>query len=401
MTMRGSFLTRNEGKNIALKKKILSLCVENGNYSIAQMSANTGTSVPTATKLVGELIQDGFLEDLGKQGTSGGRRPSIYGLNPTAGYFIGLDVGPHYAHMIITDFKGEEIAYYPDIPFTMAAKEENYHRIADSIRRFFLQSNLDWAKVLGCGVSFTGRVNPSRGYSNSYSFDDDTPVDKILSDDLGVPVFIENDSRAMTYGEYVASRKDEKNMLFINISWGLGMGMVLEKKLYYGKSGYSGEVGHFPYLDNDVICRCGKVGCLETGASGSALYRMVGERLKEGRSSSLSKKFKSGENITLNDILDAIHEEDVLVIEVVEEIGSTLGRAVAGLINIFNPEEVVIGGRLAIGGDYLMLPIQSAVRRFAQNFVAKDSAIVFSKLGAKAGPIGDCLICRSKLLGIL
>ena len=399
--MRGNFLTRKEGKNTQLKKKILSLCVEDGKYSIAELSKHTGTSVPTVTKLINELIEEGFLVDLGKLGTSGGRRPSIYGLNPTAGYFIGVDVGPHAASIAVTDFKGELISYKEDTPFQMEAREENYHRIADSIRRFFLQNNLDWSKALGCGVSFTGRVNPSTGYSYSYSFDEKVPVDKILSDDLGFPVYIENDSRAMTYGEYLSNKKNEQNMLFVNISWGLGMGMVLNKKLFYGKSGFSGEVGHFPFFENDIICRCGKVGCLETGVSGSALYRMVQERLKEGRASSLSEKYKKDGKISLDDILQAVSEEDVLAIEVVEEIGSSLGRVLAGLINIFNPEVVVIGGRLAVGGDYLMLPIRSTVRRLAQNYVAKDTTITFTKLGRKAGPVGDCLIARSKMLDIL
>ena len=399
--MRGNFLTRKEGKNTSLKKKILSLCVEDGKYSIAELSKHTGTSVPTVTKLIGELIEEGFLVDLGKLGTSGGRRPSIYGLNPSAGYFIGVDVGTHVASFAVTDFKGEIISYKEDIPFEMEAREENYHRIADSIRKFFLQNNLDWSKALGCGVSFTGRVNPSTGYSYSYSFDDKVRVDQLLADDLGFPVYIENDSRAMTYGEYLSNKKNEQNMLFINISWGLGMGLVLNKKLFYGKSGFSGEVGHFPFMNNDIICRCGKIGCLETGASGSALYRMLVERLKEGRASSLAPKFKKDGKISLVDILQAVREEDVLAIEVVEEIGDTLGRALAGLINIFNPEVVVIGGRLAVGGDYLMLPIKSAVRRLAQNFVAKDTTIVFTKLGLKAAPVGDCLIARSKMLDIL
>ena len=399
--MRGNFLTRKEGKNTALKKKILSLCVEDGRYSIAELSKHTGTSVPTVTKLIGELIEEGFIVDLGKLGTSGGRRPSIYGLNPSAGYFIGVDVGTNAASIAVTDFKGELISYKEDIPFEMEAKEENYHRIADSIRKFFLQNGLDWSNALGCGISFTGRVNPTTGYSYSYSFDEKVRIDRLLADDLGFPVYIENDSRAMTYGEYLSNRKNEQNMLFINISWGLGMGLVLNKRLFYGKSGFSGEVGHFPYMDNDIICRCGKIGCLETGASGSALYRMVVERLKEGRASSLTPKFKKEGKISLVDILQAVKEEDVLAIEVVEEIGATLGRALAGLINIFNPEVVVIGGRLAVGGDYLMLPIKSTVRRLAQNFVAKDTTIVFTKLGLKAAPVGDCLIARSKMLDIL
>ena len=400
--MRQTFLAQKDNKNTLLKKTILSLCISDGEYSIADLSLKLNTSVPTVTKLLGELIDEGFIVDLGKQGTSGGRRPSIYGLNPNAGTFVGIDIGHHHIHLAVSDFKGNLIRYRQDIPFTMEPKEECVHAICRSLSSFFIEEDLDWSSVLGCGISLTGRVNPEKGYSYSYSADEDHPLDKMFEDDLGVPVNIENDSRAMTYGEYLAGVvKQEKNMLFINVNWGLGMGMILDGKLYYGKSGFSGEFGHFPLLDNDTICRCGKVGCLETGASGSALHRMILQQLAAGRASSLSAKYRANGDISLDDIFAAIKKEDVLAIETIEEIGATLGRGLAGLINIFNPELVVIGGKLTIGGDYLMLPLKSNVKKVAQNIVNRDTTIKFSKLGRQASCIGDCMLSRSKLLGVL
>ena len=190
-------------------------------------------------------------------------------------------------------------------------------------------------------------------------------------------------------------------MLFINVTWGLGMGMIIDGKLSYGRSGFSGEIGHFPLLNNDQICHCGKIGCLETGASGSAAHRFILERLQEGRASSLSDKFNRQEEITLDDILIAVTEEDVLAIEVIEEIGSTLGKAIAGLINIFNPELVVIGGKVASAEDYLLFPIKSAIQKHSLNMINKDTTIKLSKLGDKGGPIGACMLSRSKLLGLV
>lgn len=400
--MRDNFLIGKDKKNSILKKTILRLCIASGEQSIAEISERIHASVPTATKLIQELIDEGFMIAMGKSGTSGGRRPSIYGLNPSAGYLVGVDVGYRQARLVVTDFKGSVIKNSGTIPFVMEANEESVRVICSALRGFFERNGLDWDRVLGCGLSFSGRVNPRTGYSNSFSYDKDYPLDKSFEDYLGVPVNIDNDSRAMTYGEYIGGVvKKEKNVLFVNVSWGLGMGMILDGKLYFGKSGYSGEFGHFPLLDNDVICRCGKVGCLETGASGSALYRRVLEELAAGKASSLSAKFRRGDKITLEDILVAINEEDVLAIRIVEEIGSTLGRGIAGLINVFNPEVVVIGGRLAVGGDYLMLPIKSTVKKLSQNFVSQDTSIKFSRLGADAAPFGDCMLSRSKLLGVV
>ena len=399
--MRNSFLDNNNSKNSALKKTILGICIENGEQSIGSLSEKLGASVPTVTKLIMELMEDGFMTDLGKQGSAGGRRPSVYGLNPEAGYFVGVDIRNTHAAFVISDFKGNLLAFRDNIRFVLEKNEESVRSVAASIRRFFSEHFLDWEKVLGVGVSLAGRVNRETGYSNNYSFDERS-IGSIIEEELEVPVVLDNDSRAMTYGEFLSGCvKKEKNVLFLNVSWGLGMGMILDGRLYYGASGYSGEFGHFPLLNNDVMCRCGKVGCLETGASGSAIVRMVTTQLEAGRSSLLGAVYRKKGSIDLEDVFKAIKEEDVLAIEVVEEAGETLGRALAGLINVFNPELVVIGGKLATAGDYFLLPIRSTVKKRAQNLVNKDTYIKFSTLGSKAAPIGDCMLSRSRLLGIL
>ncbi len=286
--MRNTFLDNSRSKNAALKKTILRICIENGEQSIGALSEKLDSSVPTVTKLISELIDDGFMVDLGKQGSAGGRRPSVYGLNPDAGYFVGVDIRNTHAGFAVTDFKGNLVSFQDDIPFTMEKNEASVREIAASIRRFFADNQMDWERVLGLGISLAGRVNRLTGYSNNYSFDPDRSIASILEEELEVPVILENDSRAMTYGEFICGTiNKEQNVLFVNVSWGLGMGMVLDGRLFYGASGYSGEFGHFPLLDNDVMCRCGKIGCLETGASGSAVVLLVTEQLKAGSSSLL------------------------------------------------------------------------------------------------------------------
>ena len=400
--MNGSFLNNIDGKNAILKQKILGLCINDGDYSIADLSKELGTSIPTITKLVGELIDEGFLEDMGKQGTNGGRRPSIYGLNPYAGYFVGIDVRRNDISIAVTNFKGQTVDLQEDMPFVLENSVASLKALCKCILDHLKKSGIDKEKVRAYGVNLSGRVNNETGYCFTYFIGEDRPIASLLEDELQTPVFVENDSRAMTYGEYICGvANNEKNMLFLNVAWGLGMGMIIDGKLSYGKSGFSGEIGHFPLLDNDQICQCGKTGCLETGASGSALHRMIMEKLREGRSSSLSDKFNANEEITLEDIMAAVEEEDVLAIETVEKVGSTLGRAIAGLINLFNPELVVIGGRVSAAKEYLLLPIKSAIQKHSLNMINKDTTIKFSKLGKKAGPIGACMLSRTKLLGLL
>ena len=247
--------------------------------------------------------------------------------------------------------------------------------------------------------NISGRVNPELGYSYSIFNFSEKALAEVLGEKLGHPVCIDNDTRAMTYGEYMKGCvTNEKNIIFVNVSWGLGIGIIIDGKIYTGKSGFSGEFGHVNVFDNEIICHCGKKGCLETEASGSAAHRILLQRIQNGESSILSDRAKATRPpLTLAEIIEAINKEEFLCIEVVEEVGQKLGRYIAGLINIFNPELVIIGGNMSLTEDYLTQPIKTAVRKYSLNMVNKDSAIVTSKLKDKAGVVGACMMARSRL----
>lgn len=285
--------------------------------------------------------------------------------------------------------------------FMVENTRQSFDELCNLITQFIVSSRVRRDKLLAIGINISGRVNPETGYSYSYFFFDEKPLTAVLEERLGHRVFIENDSRAMTYGEYIYGiGNGEQNMLFLNLSWGFGIGMIIGGKLHYGKSGFSGEYGHFPFFDNEIICSCGKRGCLETEVSGWAAHRMFMDKIKQGNISMLSKHNQEVNDVTLNDILDVLAKEDMLAIEIMEQIGSSLGRAIAGLINMFNPEVVVLGGTLSAAKDYLLLPIKSAINKYALNFVSKDTAIKVSKLGETAGLVGICAITRNRTLGL-
>ena len=245
-------------------------------------------------------------------------------------------------------------------------------------------------------------MNTETGHSYSLYFFNEKPLTEVFQERLGIHVTIDNDSRAMAYGEFINGIVNgEKNVLFVNVSWGLGLGIITDGKLYYGKSGFSGEFGLLSTFDNEILCHCGKKGCLETQASGSLFIAVFLEKIAEGNSSILEKRIKKGETIIQEDIIEAALKEVMLAIELIEEVGNTLGKHIAGLINLFNPELVIIGGVIALTGDYLLLPIKSAVKKYSLNLVSKDTTIKLSKLGDKAGVIGACMLARSKMLGII
>ncbi|MFA5850118.1 MAG: ROK family transcriptional regulator [Bacteroidales bacterium] len=401
--MNTSFLQQSYdgNKSASLKKELIRLFVVNGNFSITDLSKEVNISAPTITKLIGELITEGFVIDFGKQGTSGGRRPNMYGLNPEAGYFVGVDIKKDSLSLGLITFKGQLIEH-EDKTFILENTMQSLDKLCSLIKSYVSKLSIPKDKILAVGVNISGRVNSESGYSYSFYYLDEKPLSMLIEERIDCSVFIENDSRSMTYGEYMLGENNSpKNMLFINASWGLGIGIIIDGKLYYGKSGFSGEYGHFPFFDNEIICRCGKRGCLETGASGSAVHRIFMERLKEGRVSMLSNKYGRGEQITLEDIMDAVLKEDVLAIEIMESVGNELGKAISGLINLFNPELIVIGGTLSSAKDYILLPIKSAINKYSLILVSKDTKVKISKLGDKCGIMGACMLARSKTLGLL
>lgn len=402
--MKHSFIEDIElgSKNALMKIKIISYYINNGENSLADLGKEMDLTVPTVTKLVSELIEDGYVIDFGKQETNGGRRPNIYGLNPDSGYFIGVDIKHFRVNMALINFKGDLMQTQTDIPFHYENTQANLETLCDMIEEFIGIINVDRKKIFSVGINISGRVNTETGHSYSRYFFSEKPLSEIFHDRLGIHVSIDNDSRAMAYGEYLKGVvHGEKNIIFVNVSWGLGMGIITDGKLYYGKSGFSGEFGHLTAFDNEIICHCGKKGCLETQASGSYIHRRFMEKLSEGNTSILDKKLKSGESVTIEMIINAALQGDMLAIDLIEEVGITLGKHIAGLINLFNPELVVIGGALALTGDYLFLPIKSSIKKHSLNLVSKDTGIKLSKLGDLTGVVGACMLARSKVLGLI
>ena len=218
---------------------------------------------------------------------------------------------------------------------------------------------MDRNKILGVGVSISGRVNPATGRSYRYFTSCEESLSQIIENRIGIRVLLENDTRARCYAEYTTSKsQNERDVLYLHMGRGLAIGIVMDGKLYYGKSGFAGEFGHIPFFDNEIICACGKKGCLETEVSGIAIEEKFRKLVSQGVNTILREKYNAHEPIRIDDIIEAAKHDDNLSIELIEEVGEKAGKAVAFLINTFNPEAVIVGGNLAEAGDYLMLPPQ-------------------------------------------
>ncbi|MGV3766379.1 MAG: ROK family protein [Chitinophagaceae bacterium] len=386
-------------KNINLKKEIVSFFANRGNATIAELCKELNASVPKVTTLLTDLTADGLVKEYGKIDSTGGRRPNLYGLVPDSGFFIGVEVKRFHINLGLLDFKKNLIKFSEKIPFHLQNSSESLDQLCALIEAEIQEYAVPKEKILGMGVNLSGRINYATGYSFSYFHFDEEPLSRVMEQRIGIRTFLENDSRAMAYGEFCFGNvEQEKNALFINLDHGIGAGILINGQLYYGKSGFAGEFGHIPLFNNEIICHCGKKGCLETEASGDALTKKFQAKMKEGFSTVVSRKHKKPEDVQLEDIIQAAMNDDVLAIELIAEIGEKLGRGIALLINLFNPELVILGGALSSTRDYIRLPVKSAINKYSLSLVNNDTHLTISKLGEQAGAIGACLLVRNKLL---
>ena len=397
----------DNSSGVALKNKILKGLIfkfldQTESASINEISKEINISVPKTTSLITELIEEGLISDYGKFESTGGRKANLYGLIGDAGFILGVDVKKYYINIGILNFKKQLINQKSKIAFKLDNTAESLNQLIQIIQNFIKEVGIKKDKILSLGINLSGRINHTKGYSYTFFHFQEEPLSEIIQEKIGIKTYLENDSRAMAFGEFCNGEVNtEKNVLFVNLDYGIGLGILIDGKVYYGKSGFSGEFGHIPFFNNEIICHCGKKGCLETEASGNALLRKFKEKIKLGSTSSVLKKNKKVEDITLTDLILAAQNEDVLIIELLAELGESLGKGLAVLINVFNPELIIIGGTLSETGEYLKLPIKSSINKYSLSLVNADTELKLSKLGEKAGIIGACLLAKNKALSVI
>ena len=394
---------KNINKKSSTQGRILEKFVSQGAFTIPEMSKVVGVSLPTTTCAINELMKAGLVREAGKKDNSAGRIPMVYDLMPTAGYFVGVNPEMDCLALAASDFCGNLITEKVTVPYIYENTPENLERVAEIINEFIAMLPFAKEQILQICVNVAERVNPFEGNAyNMFTFLEDSLASR-LTKLVQIPVCIENDTRSMTFAEFIKGRsKGLKNVIFANVCWGLAIGIIVDGKPYYGKSGYSGEFGHMTAYNNNIICHCGKIGCIETEVSGRALKRKLTEKILNGKTSILSDKvLNKKEELTMQDLLDAIAKEDVLSLATLQTIADELGKQLAGVINIFNPEMLVIGGEMSVTGDYLTLPVRMGIKKFSLNIMNEDSQIVTSSLKGLAGITGACLMARYRLLNKL
>ncbi|WP_018479440.1 ROK family transcriptional regulator [Pontibacter roseus] len=385
-------LNHVERKKHLQKIKIVRHLYVKGARSNAEICNRFNISSPTSMALLNELMTEGLVEKQGRGESVGGRKPELYGLRNNSLFVLSIDMEKFSTRMAIFDNNNNNITGTHTFPIRLSKDLSALEELHQHANGLVLSAGIDADKLMGIGLSLPGLVSSREGDSYTYLLtgQHETPLQDLLALKFNKPVYIQNDVKSATLAEYrFGAAQGRRDVLVLTLDWGIGLGVIMDGKLRVGTSGFAGEFGHIPFIDGGVLCHCGKRGCLETVASGSALARIAREGMQAGQHTLLSQLTGSElEKLEPHAILQAANEGDQYAIQLLAETGRNLGRGIAMLIQLFNPELIIIGGKMAEARQYITTPIQQSINTYCMTQLRERTEVALSQLGAQAGILG-------------
>lgn len=362
------------------KTLVLETILHEAPISRADISQKVGLNKGTVSSLVNELLEDQLIYESGPGQSSGGRRPVILLFNDKAGFSIGIDLGVNYILGVLTDLRGNIIVEV-NKKLTVRSYEVVIEILKSVISDLINAAPQSHYGIVGIGIGVPGLVNndgeilvaPNLGWKN-------INLREEIENCFDIPVVIENEANAGAYGEKLyGAGKENDNILYISAGIGIGIGIILNGELFYGMNGFSGEAGHMIVQVNGKDCTCGSSGCWELYASEKAL-------LEEARKLKLTDITE--ETLSIELLLELANSGNEDIINLFHSIGMYLGVGINNIINIFNPEQVIIGNRLAMAKDWLEKSIEKFIKNHTMKYHQKDLIISFSKHAYYSAAIG-------------
>ena len=383
------------GKKPFYKGLIFSEFYFAGTLSCADLSERIGKSLPLTMKLLNELIQEGYVRESGYAPSSGGRRPVMYSIRPDNLYILSVAMDQLVTRVSIMDMHNEHVVGIEKFELPLPKNSKALSSLGEILEDVIKRSGIGREKIVGAGIGMPGFIDFKKGINYTYlESESGKTITQFLSEKLRMPVYIDNDSSIIALAEFrFGSARNQRNAMVLNIGWGIGLGMILNGELFRGHNGFAGEFSHIPLFNNNTLCACGKTGCLETEASLLVVIEKTIEGLKTGRLSSLGKQFPSGHSEQdWEAIVSAAIRGDQFVVELLSDTGYSIGRGVAILIHLLNPEAVILSGRGTLAGKVWQAPIQQALNEHCIPRLAVNTSVAISTLGYDAELIGSAAL---------
>jgi len=368
------------------RKVIKELCFGNV-LSALEISGRIEKSLPLTTRIINELVEEEVLQENGYAISTGGRKPLMYSLVAGKMYVISVAMDQLVTRIGIIDLQSCEVSSLKKHNLILPQNPQALTTLLKYIAEYITQCGIDKSKIRGVGIGMPGFVDVDKGINYSF-MDNKKSIPTYIEQVINIPVFMDNDSSLIALTELkLGSARGRKNAMVINLGWGVGLGMIINGKLFRGNNGFAGEFSHIPLFENNKLCSCGKSGCLETEASMLVVLENAKEELSKGRVSMIKTIPDDFEEASAA-IINAALKGDQLAVELLSKTAYNIGRGIAILIHILNPELVVISGRGALAGNMLLAPIQQAVNKYCIPKLAAYTEIAVSSFSNNAELIG-------------
>ncbi len=315
---------------------------------------------------------------------------------------IGIDLGGTKISTALVDADGQIIAH--DYRETQAEKGQALvvNRMVDAVRQVMEQADTSKDQVKAVGIGAPGPLDIHAGVvvapPNLPGWQD-VPLKELIEERVGIETFLENDANAAALAEHrFGAGRAVDHMIYVTVSTGVGGGLILDGRLYHGAEGAAGEIGHITVLPNGPLCGCGNRGCLEALAAGTAIAKRAREVVSQGVSTLITDLANDEPaRITAKLVAEAAEQGDFEAQKILSEAMSYLGIGMASLVNLFNPQIIVIGGGLSNLGERLLEPVRRGIARHAFVASAQTVRVVLAELGDKAGVLGAAAVAMTQL----
>ena len=372
--------------------------------SRAQIATITGLNKSTVSSLVDELINLGVVHETGSNTGGTGRPATLLEINPQVGSILGVELGVDFVSVAMTDILGNILWRRREDANPSDDPEKTINQTLQIVKDAMAAGKRKNSKFLGLGLSTPGTVDVEKGiliFAPNLHWHN-VPFVKIFSEQTKLKVFVENDANAAAIAEHLfGTARQSQDFLFVFAGVGIGGGLFLNGRLYRGRNGYAGEIGHLPITaePSQTVCHCGNRGCWETYANQHSIIQRVQARLEVKRSSIIPKLMaEQSAALSIPLIKQAADAGDTEAIDSFHEAGRAMGQGFAGLSTIFNPEKIILGGPLSIAGKYLLPPIKETVNLHAFPEINKQVEIALSPFGPDASLVGAVAIVVDDLL---
>jgi glucokinase-like ROK family protein len=373
--------------------------------SRSQLAGKTGLNKSTISSLVEDLIDRRLIHETGINLAGKGRPPTMLEISPEAGILIAVELGVDFVSTAMVDFRGSILWRKLRPADPAACQEKTLGETMAMVRETIDVCRGRRERILGLSFSIPGTVDLEQGiliFAPNLNWRN-VPLREIFAGATGLKVFIENDANAAAVGEHLfGNARNLKDFLFVFAGVGLGGGLFLNDTLYRGKGGYAGEIGHTPIIAKPFQkpCPCGNLGCLETYVNQASILERVETRLNQAQNGSVMLGLMAEQNspLSLAIVKQAADAGDPYALESLAEVGSAMGTGFAVLVNMFNPDKIVLGGPVSLAGEYLMPSIRDSLSRHAMGEILSQTEINLSAFGPDASLVGAAAVIVDDIL---